>query len=532
MDKSQISPHRIYLDIPYKENLIATMVPTAKWEPAPMSKWSFDYDHADELLNFFPDREHEIHLQIITIYEQAERVPPDTDRFNMLDKYNFKRLPKNHQVSTLTAMLYHNQYGIFLDMGLGKSQICVNFIDMLIKFEDPNYKAVIVCPKTVFGNWKREVKVNSDLDYVIVFGSKEERKELLSQDHNIYIINYEGVVSLRDYDFSRFDIVILDEVTKIKNSKAIRTEVITERFTGCKYKYVLTGTPVAENIIDLYALFFFLNPDFLGFYSFSSYRDHYCILDGYFSSRIVGYKDLTGLKEKIAQHSIRIKKSDVLPDLPDKIYHTRELYLEGRVKKQYETMDKKRELTVGRRKIKGRNILTKLTRLSQITSGHYLDRKRDNIKLTELSDIIEENKGGETGLVIWCRFRESMKLVAGLLDQKEISYSLIHGDIKNRSEQEENFQDGITRAIIVQLDTGGMGLNLQAGNLIIFYENDFKLINRQQAEERTYRIGTKTSPVYIDLIFKDTIDEKIIEAIRTKKEIADYLLDCYDKKAA
>jgi len=486
--------------------------------------WSFNFEHAGELISCFPELEKEIINQVANIYMKSSAVNIPMDRLSVLDKYYFKRTPKDYQLDTLKNMLMENQHGVFLDCGLGKSQVCVNFIDLLHQFENDNYKALIICPKSLFYNWTEEIKINSNLDSVVVFGSNEKRRYLLEEEHNIYIINYEGVVSLRNYNMPKFDMVFVDESTKIKNPKALRTKIITDKFKNVFYKYILTGTPISQNLVDLFAQLFFLNPDYLGYKKIKTFKNHHCIYDGVFNNQITGYKNINELKIKANKHCTRIKTEDVLPSLPERIYQTRYLELEGKIHKQYKNLEKNNYIISGRKRIEVDNILTKFVRLSEITSGLYLNDDKNNLKLTEVNDIIEDNKGNQ--FVIWFRFRRSMELVRKLLDKKNITYSMMHGDIKDRGSQTNNFKGGDSQVMLAQLDISE-GQNWQEGRIIIFYENDFRRDNREQAEKRSHRIGVKTSPVFFDLVYRNTIDEIIIQAIKFNKDITDYLLDNY-----
>ena len=533
MDKN---PTRIYLSIEYFQKELAKMIPTASWEKS-LKQWSFHYDHAELIKRYFPHKQEAVDTQLRDIQSAIKDKTPSNERSAWLKQYKFKRAPRTYQAECINRLLLHNKYGLFLDCGLGKTQTAINTIDILKQYEDETYKALIVCPKSVMVNWREEVEINSGLSAVVIDGTKRQRQKLMAEDHDIYIINYEGVAVLSgkkpnkwEYDFSDIDIVVLDEAHKIKNASAIRTRIITALFRDAKYKYILTGTPISQNIVDLFAQFRFLDPDILGHKSVLSFRNHYCVMGGYGGYEIVGHKETEHLKEKIYKNAVRIKKKDVLPELPDKIYSSRTLKLSGELLKQYETMENELVLEFkDQPTLVASIVLTKLLRLQEILSGHYVDAK-DNVRLQELKEIIETNRGDGNKFVVWVRFIKSLKDVELMLLSMGVKYHTLYGETKDRQKVITDFNTGDTEVIVGQIDTGGEGINLTSGNIIVYYENGWSLKTRHQTEDRCHRIGIKSSPTYIDLVFDETIDTHILGAIREKKEISEMVVDAFKYK--
>jgi len=521
--------NRILLYVPYDERDKAKLIPTYHWEKK-LKKWSFDIDDIKKLFEVFPELKREILSQATSIYLKEKQGQDNQERLTWLSRYKFKRSPYPHQLTCLQRMLSHIQYGLFLDMGLGKTQVAVNFVDIVKKNEIENLKCLIVAPKTILENWAEEIEINSNLNYIILEGSRKRRIGKLKEQKDFYIINYEGLAVLKEQDLSYFDIVILDESSKIKNPSAQRTREVLRQFKDVKYKYALSGTPISQNIIDIYSQMKFLNPDFLGHKSFYSFRNRYIIYGGYGNYEIIGYKDLDVLKKKIRKHSIRLTKKECLKWLPSKIYEKRSIVMQGKMKEQYQEMEKNLILEISQDKtITAPIILTKLLRLQQITSGQFLDNSSQNLKLQELKGLIEDNRGNNNKFVIWVRFVDSLKLIREMLYDMKIKYSELWGEIKDRQEQINNFNTGDNEVMVGQIQTGGLGINLQAGNIVVYYENNFSLQDRLQSEDRSHRIGIKKSVTYLDLVYKDTIDEKIIYAVKNKKEISDYIIEEYKR---
>jgi SNF2 family DNA or RNA helicase len=174
-------------------------------------------------------------------------------------------------------------------------------------------------------------------------------------------------------------------------------------------------------------------------------------------------------------------------------------------------------------------VLTKLLRLQEITAGRYLENQDHNEKLKELGEIINEALGNERQVVVWARFRNSLTIIAEYLEGAGLSYSLIHGDIKDRQTEIDKFQNGETKIFLGQERTGGLGINLTAGNVMVYYENTFSLEDRKQSEDRIHRIGQANKCTYIDLVYLKTVDEHVLRAIQQKQDVAHYLVDSFEE---
>ena len=171
--------------------------------------------------------------------------------------------------------------------------------------------------------------------------------------------------------------------------------------------------------------------------------------------------------------------------------------------------------------------MTKLLRLQEILAGIYLDTQEDNNKMKAVIELIEENLGDGNQIVIWARFRKSIFMLCSMAEKMKIPYSVMYGDTKDRKEQIDRFQKHESKLFIGQIQTGGLGITITAGNIVIIYENNFSLQDRKQFEDRVHRPGQDKKCVYIDLIYKNTIDEKIMEAISKKQKMSHYLVNSF-----
>jgi SNF2 family DNA or RNA helicase len=190
------------------------------------------------------------------------------------------------------------------------------------------------------------------------------------------------------------------------------------------------------------------------------------------------------------------------------------------------------EISKMQQNISARIMLTKFVKALQITSGYVKTdegnfiKLKKNPKLRELKFLIEEIVPADA-MIIWCKYLYTIELIEKMLDQMNLDYLTIKGDVKDKSAVAKLFQN-TTRVeipiLIGQIRSGGIGLNLHKASFEAFVENEWRLLDREQAVDRCHRIGQTRPVTVIDLVMRDTIDEQILEAIQDKQEIADYIL--------
>ena len=182
--------------------------------------------------------------------------------------------------------------------------------------------------------------------------------------------------------------------------------------------------------------------------------------------------------------------------------------------------------------VTARNVLTQLLRLSQVTGGYMRnDNNNDahqvsSAKMDALEDIVDTCIDEGKKVVVFARFVPEIEAIARMLQKKGIGYSLIYGATKDRAEQVKKFQeDPETKVFVGQLQTTGMGLTLTAANVAVFYSLDFSYANYEQSRARIHRIGQKEKCLYIHLVCKNTVDEKVMKALQKKGDIAKLMVD-------
>ena len=473
----------------------------------------------------------------------------------MIKHYKFKTEPYAHQIKALEKSWAQETYGLFMEMGTGKSKVLVDNIAML--YDRGAIKgALIVAPKGVYKNWhdiEFPVHLPDHVEHTKVLWepniTKKKQWELDTLfddkgDLKILIMNVEAFSTQKGLDFAHSFLNIflgraligIDESTTIKNPTAKRTKNILKLADLAKYRRILTGSPVTKSPLDLFSQCKFLDPFHLGYDSYYAYRSRYAhMLDRNFGGRrvqIVGsYRRLDELAAKLEKFSYRVLKEDCL-DLPAKVFTKRLVELTDEQKKVYAQMKQMALAMLDGKIMSTVNVMTQLMRLHQVTCGHFkADDKTithlKNNRLDSLMQLLEETDGK---VIIWANYVEDIKIIVESLkkaygDDSTVEY---HGSVDSTLRQDNiaQFQqkNSPTRYFVGNPQTGGYGITLTAANTVVYYSNSYDLEKRLQSEDRAHRIGQTGSVTYVDLIAEGTIDEKIVKSLRSKINIANEIM--------
>jgi len=463
--------------------------------------------------------------------------------------YKFKTKPFEHQLKALEMSWDKKVFAYFMEMGTGKSKVLIDNISMLYDKGKIN-GALIIAPKGVYKNWySGEIPTHmpDHIEREVVLwesagGKKkeEEYKKLFksSDDLQILVMNVEALSTKKGKMFAwKFlnchkALMAVDESTVIKNPGAIRTKNIVDLGKDVSYKRILTGSPVTKSPLDLFMQCMFLDPWLLDQQSYYAFRTRYAIcrkinVSGRQVEIVVGYRNLGELSEKIKPFSYRCLKDDCL-DLPKKTFMKRIIELTDEQKKLYKSMKEKALAVLNGKMVTSATVITQLMRLHQITCGHFKSddgtvQKVKSKRLDELMNILEEVEGKA---IIWAHYRHDIEIILEEVQKKYGDKSIVtyYGDTSNDDRQKaiEAIQDpeGPTRFLVGTPQTGGYGITLTGASTMIYYSNGYDLEKRQQSEARIDRIGQEKPMTYIDIIAEETIDEKIVKALRTKVNIA------------
>lgn len=426
-------------------------------------------------------------------------------------------------VKWLTVLYNHGLSGILADdMGLGKTIEIISFIKG-IKEKEP---ILITAPKSLIFNWKNEFeKFFPEQEVTLIYGDKPTRINLISgikkNEKVVYITSYDSLrIDEELYAKKKFNIHILDEAQAIKNAQTKKSISVTHIHS--KNRFILTGTPIENSVLDLWSLFNFLMPNY--FPPINDFKIRYENEEGY----------STVTKKKIAPFILRRNKKDVLKDLPPKYEVVMTCEMNDEQRKIYDAyrLQAKNILDEGGTSF---DVLSLLTRLRQICidPSLFIENYAPNSgKIDNLLEIIEEKISQGHRILVFSQFVKALELVMKKLDEKNIVYSVITGSTKGEERvvlaSEFNANNKI-KVMFVSLKAGGTGLNLIGADTVIHLDPWWNVAAQDQATDRTHRIGQERNVEVIKLICQNSIEQRVVELQNKKKELIKELISDDDK---
>jgi len=466
--------------------------------------------------------------------------------------YKFKLKPYKHQLTALEKSWNKETYAYFMEMGTGKTKVLIDNMSMLYDKGKVN-GALIIAPKGVVKTWYEQelpTHLPNHIENVTVLWqsniTKKQQEKLetlyeIGTALHILIMNVEALSTKKGVDFaakflnSHSTLMAIDESTTIKTPSARRTKNIIKLGRMSKYRRIMTGSPVTKNPLDLYTQCEFLDPWILDFTSYYAFRNRYAEmktlhLSGRSIQVVHKFQNLNELSETLKNFSYRVLKEDCL-DLPDKVFVKRHIALTSDQRKVYEEMKKQAIAHMNGKVASTLTVLTQLMRLQQITCGHFVadDGTTQGVssnRLKELMDVLEETEGKA---IIWAHWQRDVNSIIQEVNKVYGPGSIVdYYGVTPQEERQPNikkFQDEPKcRFMVGTPSTGGYGITLTAANTVIYYSNGYDLEKRLQSEDRAHRIGQKKPVTYVDLIAEDTVDEKIVQSLRKKINIASQVL--------
>ena len=466
--------------------------------------------------------------------------------------YKFKLKPYKHQLTALEKSWNKETYAYFMEMGTGKTKVLIDNMSMLYDKGKVN-GALIIAPKGVVKTWYEQelpTHLPTHIENVTVLWqsniTKKQQEKLetlyeIGTALHILIMNVEALSTKKGVDFaskflnSHSTLMAVDESTTIKTPSARRTKNIIKLGRMSKYRRIMTGSPVTKNPLDLYTQCEFLDPWILDFTSYYAFRNRYAEmktlhLSGRSIQVVHKFQNLNELSETLKNFSYRVLKEDCL-DLPDKVFVKRHISLTVDQRKIYEEMKKQAIAHMNGKVASTLTVLTQLMRLQQITCGHFVaddgtTQAVSSNRLKELMNVLEETEGKA---IIWAHWQRDVNSIIQEVNKVYGPGSIVdYYGVTPQEERQPNikkFQDDPKcRFMVGTPSTGGYGITLTAANTVIYYSNGYDLEKRLQSEDRAHRIAQKKPVTYVDLIAEDTVDEKIVQSLRKKINIASQVL--------
>lgn len=484
---------------------------------------------------------------------------------SILDNVDFKTIPFDYQKQGIAYGLTHDRFLLADTPGLGKTLQACN-IGRLKK--GGKHCLIIVGYKSLLFNWVKEIETHTnEKGYVfgqrlqkksgkLITGKLQDRLEDLNNLDKIqefFIIT--DITTLRQCEKEEYidkkgkkrknklfffadkleqwcrtgeiGRIILDESHVFKNIDSDQTQALL-RLKTCPYKIAMTGTPIMNKNIDLYPIMYWLGQEHKNYWQF---RERYCKLGGFQGKQIVGDKNNTELHNRLSQFMIRRLKEDVL-DLPEKIIIDELLEMDG---KQYALYTKIQNLTKAEMaKMKGNKnaLLAAMLNLRKITCHPaWIDETcKDSVKYERTRQIIYEAvENNEKTIVFSCfttPFEAELECLNLKRDLEIYNPAMIIGNTKDRMEQVNKFQnDPNCKVIIGSIGAMGVGLTLNAASNVIFLDEPWNRAIKDQAIDRSHRVGTKHPVNIYTLMCKGTVDEGVHNTVMKKGRIADEIVD-------
>jgi SNF2 family DNA or RNA helicase len=461
----------------------------------------------------------------------------------------------DHQVVMVSRLLAKRRYCFFPEMGTGKTGAVIGAAQELFG-QGKLDLAIIVAPLSVLASWERQIEKFCAVPYrtLMVTGTATNRtnriedvtilrKSMKKKRLLFALINYEALDKwLADLLEMRAGLVCFDETNKIKNHSAKMTKASFALSDHAEYVVGLTGTPISNNISELWSQCRAVSKGFFGAGSGSYWEFVYdfCVMGGWKGKQVVGTKNLDRLDALLKSFSYRVRKDEVL-DLPGRTWVLREVSLSGSQLTAYKKAEQEFYFGVDAVKrhtgehaeyaILIRNALGRLLRCQQIAAGHVRDEHGnmatwpDNPKLAELLEVVRE--AGDQKVVVFSRFVEDLEAARVALEKLKVPAAVYHGGVSqgDRAVVERRFLDkkDSLKVLLVQVQTGGLGVDFSSASVCVFYTNWFSWGVRDQAESRVHRLGQTRNVLYVDLIARESVDGLVLDTVMNKRSLSEVL---------
>lgn len=407
------------------------------------------------------------------------------------------------------------------DMGLGKTLQAIALLTNL--HEEKKKKSMVIMPKSLIYNWENEIKrFSPKLKVGVYYGINRDFSSLKKVD--IILTTYGTIRNdIENLLEQKFDLLVLDESQNIKNINSQTTKAVL--LLNAKKRVALSGTPIENNLLELYSLFRFLNPEMFG--SVQEFTNDYIV-------PIQKYSDTSTIEElrkKIYPFLLRRVKKEVLADLPDKIEklvyvdmndeHRR--FYEERRKYYYSLLEKN---TSSQGNFDKFFVLQAINELRHIVSSPELESKKiiSSKKEVLIENVIEAIENNHKVLV-FVNYLSSIESICDSLKENKIKYLKMTGQTKDRQNLVDKFQnDSRYKVFVMTLKTGGVGLNLVSADTIFIYDPWWNTTVENQAIDRAYRLGQDKTVFAYKMIMRNTIEEKILKLQEIKNKLLDDLI--------
>jgi SNF2 family DNA or RNA helicase len=458
--------------------------------------------------------------------------------------------------------------------GLGKTAQAIRALKNLQSQGEAVFPALIVCPNTLKKNWAREFKKwwpDSGLKIQVITGTAaQRRKQFDEEDVDVYIINWESLrthsrlsaygsialakcidcgghderttinkceVHKRDLNLIDFKSVIADEMHRSKDPKSKQSRALWAATGDAEVRFALTGTPIANNVLDLWAILHWIAPE--EWPSKTRWIDRMVdtMLNAFGGMMVLGVKSHmeSEFHATVDPRMRRMLKANVLPWLPEMMFERRDVEMSTKQAKAYKQMRDNMiaELESGETLVAA-SVLTQTTRLTQFASS-FAEMVADentgepravlaepSCKVDALLDDIKSGDFGEDSVAVCAVSRQLIELLSARLTKEKIAHGLITGAQTEDERQKavDDFQSGKIKWILFTAQAGGVGITLTAARRLVMLQRPWSLVDHKQAIDRIHRIGSEIhdSVIVMDYVTEGTIEERVLQVLETKAE--------------
>lgn len=467
----------------------------------------------------------------------------------------FKTEPRPYQRRIVEETWKEPSYALFLEQGLGKTKVVLDTAASLAVAGDID-ALVVVSRKTVIENWASdELPKHLGVPYRAYLYSTASRKKLPPaktaanlDGFPVLLINdgclrtAHGKDYVRDFLANTRALLVVDESTLLKSPSAKFSRTLLSLAKKAPYRRILSGEPAPLGPVDYYNQYRFLDPAILGIGSFQAYKNIFCEMETVFigGGRTVQkpLREFTPVgkelfEERVKPYTVRLRKADVLDDLPPAQFQTYRYTPPPKLLKQYHQLEKQYQVELEEEFMKGTLTATlaaaRATRLHQFVCGHaVLDDGRkmpvDSGRYEVLREILDQRPPTSKTL-IWCHYRHTVEELRDKLaeDYGEFAFAHVYGgmtDVWRAAEFKRFKADPRCRGIILNQATAGWGVTLTEADAAIYYANSYNWEHRVQSEARIHRIGQKSSVMYWDIVAEGTVDEVVLRNLQDKGEFS------------
>lgn len=524
---------KIFADAPYEFREAMKSLPGAKWNPD-FSCWVYPSSPSlayrlDEMFRTRPCTRNDEFRALVRAGECAVAASHYREAENLAQPPIRKTDMWKHQLVAYHMAMLQDATMLALDMGTGKSKTAIDVAQNMMAL-----RVLVLCPKSVVSVWPRELEKHCAVsfrtwalrkDWTVEKKARHLKKFLESPERAFVVVNYDSAwregmrqVLLKQ----KWDLVICDESHRIKGHTAKASKFAAQLTKVSKKRICLTGTPLPHSPMDAFAQYRFLDPGIYGD-SFPKFRAEFALMGGYLNKQIVKYINPDRFNKRFYSIAYRVMADDVL-DLPEFVDEPRTCDLTGEAKRVYRELETEFVAKIEDGEITVNNALVHMLRLAQVTGGAVKNDDGEVVvvgsdKARLLDEVVEDLPNGEP-FVVFGRFHHDLDTIKGVCEAR----GLTCGELSGRRNDLAEWQDGRMDVLVVQIQAGGVGVDVTRSRVAIYYSLDFNLGNYLQSRARIRRPGQTRSGLWIHLVAEGTIDAKVYKALEKRQSVVEWVL--------